>query len=135
MKISTFVGDLNLIYVVERDIFYKTVSQFLDNLLIDQRNHTVCVFIHLKLLFLHYLCTPSLNSTSLAWVWCHRSDPDLETSKLIWTSYSSFHYRFLIAVPKRSNYNHQRSMQRQIRTAKLFFGMSLMSQVWPRSGN
>ena len=35
MKISTFMGspkDLNLIYVVERDIFYKTVSQFLDNL-------------------------------------------------------------------------------------------------------
>jgi hypothetical protein len=24
--------DLNLIYVVERDIFYKTVSQFLDDL-------------------------------------------------------------------------------------------------------
>jgi hypothetical protein len=35
---------------------------------IDQRNHTVCVFIHLKLLFLHYLFVhcPSLNSTSLA---------------------------------------------------------------------
>jgi hypothetical protein len=35
MKISTFVGDLNLIYVVERDIFYKTVSQFLDNLFLS----------------------------------------------------------------------------------------------------
>ena len=39
MKISTFMGapkDLNLIYVVERDIFYKTVSQFLDNLFLKE---------------------------------------------------------------------------------------------------
>ena len=39
MKISTFMGapkDLNLIYVVERDIFYKTVSQFLDNLFLRE---------------------------------------------------------------------------------------------------
>jgi hypothetical protein len=28
--------DLNLIYVVERDIFYKTVSQFLDNLFLKK---------------------------------------------------------------------------------------------------
>jgi hypothetical protein len=28
--------DLNLIYVVERDIFYKTVSQFLDNLFLRE---------------------------------------------------------------------------------------------------
>jgi hypothetical protein len=34
MKISTFMGaskDLNLIYVVERDIFYKTVSTSLNS--------------------------------------------------------------------------------------------------------
>ena len=39
MKISTFMGapkDLNLTYVVERDIFYKTVSQFLDNLFLKE---------------------------------------------------------------------------------------------------
>jgi hypothetical protein len=39
MKISTFMGaskDLNLIYVVERDIFYKTVSKFLDNLFLKE---------------------------------------------------------------------------------------------------
>ena len=28
--------DLNLIYVVERDIFYKTVSQSLDNLFLKE---------------------------------------------------------------------------------------------------
>jgi hypothetical protein len=28
--------DLNLIYVVERDIFYKTVSQCLDNLFLKE---------------------------------------------------------------------------------------------------
>jgi hypothetical protein len=35
--------DLNLIYVVERDIFYKTVSQFLDNLwfLKEQRENKI----------------------------------------------------------------------------------------------
>ena len=39
MQISTFMGapkDLNLIYVVERDIFYKTVSQCLDNLFLKE---------------------------------------------------------------------------------------------------
>ena len=39
MKISTFMSapkDLNLIYVAERDIFYKTVSQFLDNLFLKE---------------------------------------------------------------------------------------------------
>ena len=39
MKISTFMGapkDLNLIYVVERDIFDKIVSQFLDNLFLKE---------------------------------------------------------------------------------------------------
>ena len=28
--------DLNLIYVVERDIFYKIISQFLDNLFLKE---------------------------------------------------------------------------------------------------
>jgi len=39
MKINTFMGapkNLNLIYVVERNIFYKTVSQFLDNLFLKE---------------------------------------------------------------------------------------------------
>ena len=39
VAISTFMGapkDLNLIYVVERDIYYKTVSQFLDNLFLKE---------------------------------------------------------------------------------------------------
>jgi hypothetical protein len=39
MKISTFMGapkDLNLIYVVERDIFYKIISQILDNLFLKE---------------------------------------------------------------------------------------------------
>ena len=39
MKFSTFMGapkDLNLIYVVERDIFYKTMSQYLDNLFLKE---------------------------------------------------------------------------------------------------
>jgi hypothetical protein len=35
-KLLLLPKDLNLIYVVERDIYYKTVSQFLDNLFLKE---------------------------------------------------------------------------------------------------